>query len=133
MDDNAIKYVEKAVKLLVDQQRFPLRIVDFRGGGKIAEDEYNGMQVQLQDTICVDSLNQQYGSNWPADVKTAPHFMVHLMADVFNADHLVIDDKLEINDLPHNAKVICRCGYIVCGEWKRWRKKERWSVPDRLA
>jgi len=129
--DNAIEFVKKAVKLLVDNQKFPLRIVDWRGGGGGAS-AYGGLGVQFQDTICVDNLNQQYGSDWPKDVKFAADFEVKFMGDVFNAEHLVIDDKLEINDIPHEAKVICRCGYIIHGEWIRWRKKEGWTLPLKL-
>jgi len=131
--DACEEYVYPALRYLEKHQRTPLRVNDWRGGGYFIDDQQWGpLACTFDDTIALDECKKMYGPAY-ANQDPKPYFNVNFMADVFNADHLVIDDQLNIGNLPHDAKVICRCGYIIMGEWKRYRKKFWPNLPTKIS
>lgn len=128
-DKEAIDFIKEAIKHMETQLRAPLRINDWRGGNYDAdEDRYGGMGVYFDDTLALDEVNKSAGKLERGDAS----FKVEFAEWVFNADHLVIDDQLHIGDLPHEYKVVCRCGYCIHGEWMRWRKKYWPDLPTKI-
>lgn len=115
-EKDAINFIKEALKHMETQLRAPLRVNDWRGGNYDGhEDRYGGMGVYFDDTLALDEVNKSAGKLERGDAS----FKVEFAEWVFNADHLVIDDQLHIGDLPQEPKVVCRCGYIIYGEWMR--------------
>ena len=129
--DACEQFICPAIKYLEQLQRTPLRVQDWRGGGWFVDkQEWGPVACYFDDTMAIDELKQKYGMNYKD--KEPYCFQVQFAEWVFNANHLVIDDQQHINDLPHEAKVICRCGYIIYGEWIRWRKKFWPDLPLKI-
>lgn len=128
---HAIEFVKKAIKLLETNQRLPVRISTYVGGDKTSDDDYSRLTLSCEDTIALDELKRLYGMDY-VDKEPKSTFTVFYISDIFNAEHLTMDDKLGISNMPHEQKVICRCGYILYGEWKYYRKKFWPNLPMKI-